>query len=300
MGYQARADRYTYLPLIGLSIAVAWGAVGLSRRWARGPRVLAVVAVVTVAALAAGAYVQVGTWRNSFTLFERALSVTEANWLIHDRLGDAYSREGRTDEAIAQYRLARGARPGWAEPHFELAELWAQRGGREAAIESYRTGLERAPGNTDARVDLGVALLQVGRNAEAKSEFERALAPRGETAAVEHNGAAVHLDSTRVTALKSLAWILATSADVSLRDPEGSIRLAEAALESAPADRFGLYDTLAAAYASAARFPEAVRAARRALELARAAGPAAAPHAEAIRKRLELFRAERPYVESGA
>jgi hypothetical protein len=107
VGLQARADRYMYLPQVGLTIALAWGAVdfavarGVARQWLAG------VAVAVLFALALCSWRQVAVWRDSITLFQHAVSVTRDNYLAHYNLAAALGQAGQIDEAVVQQDAAR-------------------------------------------------------------------------------------------------------------------------------------------------------------------------------------------------
>lgn len=125
IGAQARADRYMYLPLIGLSIIVAWGVP----EWIRGARArrfaLPALATVALAALSLRAAAQIRTWRDSVALYEHALRVTAHNHVAHAHLGDAYLRRGRVGDAIAQYEAALRASPDYTSVANNLAWVLA-------------------------------------------------------------------------------------------------------------------------------------------------------------------------------
>lgn len=248
VGLQARADRYMYVPLVGLAIAVAWGARHLAgdRRGARAA--LAGAGVVVVAALAVAAHAQVGFWRDSESLFRRAVAVAPDNAFAHSALGAELRRQGRLDAA---------------ERHVEEAvRLW--------------------PGAGDARLDLGLVRLDQGRLGPARRELERAL-ERGadpaavhvglglvaertgdEAAAIASYGEALRADPQRKEALNNLAWLLATTDDPALRDAERAVALAEEVARWS-ADDPAVLDTLAAGYAAAGRWADAVRVQERAV-----------------------------------
>jgi tetratricopeptide (TPR) repeat protein len=171
VGMQARADRYMYLPLVGLAILVAWGAADLAGR-RRG--LLRAAAFASLAALGLVATAQVRTWRDTTTLFERAIAVTEKNFFAHDGLAATHLREGRLDDAERHYRRARELNPHWASPHVGLADVAAQRGEPELAIRYYREGLRREP-RARTHANMGKALADTGRLREAIAHYRTAL-----------------------------------------------------------------------------------------------------------------------------
>ena len=208
VGLQARADRYTYVPMIGLSIILAWGAADLLRRWPRAPLAMAVVAAVVCVPLTRA---QVGYWRNSETVFRRALAVTQNNHLAehnlgnylmdfpdrlpeaighleaslrilpdsareHTDLGIALTRVNRLPEAIAQYQEAVRLAPYSAIPHNNLGNTLATGGRLPEAVAEYQTALRLDPDFAEAHNNLGSALMKLGRLSEAVAQIQAALA----------------------------------------------------------------------------------------------------------------------------
>ncbi len=176
VGAQARADRYTYLPLIGLALAVAWGARDLLRSRPGGTRVLAVAAAVSVAGLALAAHAQVATWRDTFTLFERAVAVTDDNFFAHHRLGAAHYRVGRFEEAERHYRESLRLEPRQADTRVEFANLLSGRQRADEALAYYREAARLDPRNPRAVSFLADALVRAEHFDEARPWLERALA----------------------------------------------------------------------------------------------------------------------------
>jgi Flp pilus assembly protein TadD len=347
VGLHAHADRYMYLPLVGLAIAVAWGAADLtsSRRGAR--QLFAVAGAAAVAGLAFAAWQQVKTWRDTVTLFERAIAVTEDNFLAHRSLADGLVQRRRFAEAEFHYREALRIEPDWPDTHKNFADALLQHGRFAEAETHYREALRMQPGWPDARLgwaDLlaaqgrvgealgryeeelrrnpsdtqtvgryGLLLLRAGRFAAARDSLERALAVHGDVAklhvgmaiatsqlgdfarAVRHGREALRLDPALDSAANNLAWILATSPDPRARDAEESIRIMGRLLRGAERPPPAYLDTLAAAYAAAGRFPDAIDTAVRAEKLAREQRRSAM--AEEIRVRLARYREGEPWVE---
>lgn len=210
VGIQARADRYTYIPLIGLFIVVAWGAGDIARRWSVPRAVVAGGAGVVLAALSIVSIGQVGYWRDSITLFTRTLAVTEGNFQAHCNLGDALAQSGQGEAALLHYREAlqiwpkcRSAMvnmgntlallhrpreaaacftralaldPGSADLLTNLGNTAAEQGQWDEAVKYYRRSIEMAPSNNgDVYVNLGYVLQNQKKFAEAESAFTGAL-----------------------------------------------------------------------------------------------------------------------------
>ncbi len=193
-GDHARADRYTYLPQIGLGIMVAWGAVELLGRAALPRRrlLLGSAAVVTLAALMAAAHVQTGYWKDSVTLWRHTLACTSENRLAHDNLGAALGNQGKWAEARQQFEQALQLDPNDAGTHNDLGLALDAQGKRGEAIEQYERALELKPAYAGARVNLGDALAAQGNLTEAIQQFEQALRIEPDSAEAHFNlGAAL-------------------------------------------------------------------------------------------------------------
>jgi tetratricopeptide (TPR) repeat protein len=209
VGSQAMADRYAYLPMIGLSIAIGFEAAELAKR-APAARVAATtLGVLAVLAWAWLTRIQVGYWRTDRTLFGHVVEVMPENHIAHGILGNVHLRErrldlateeyrtalrirpsyaqaysnlgmvlefsGRPSDAIAQYRTALRWDPGLAEAHHNLGRLLATQGETAAGIAELEAALRSNPDLVEAHLNLGVVLLGAGRRAEAIAEFRRAL-----------------------------------------------------------------------------------------------------------------------------
>jgi tetratricopeptide (TPR) repeat protein len=311
VGLQARADRYLYLPQIGLSIALAWGARELSRT--RPRRLLPAAAAAAIAALGVATAFQLRHWRDSERLWSRALAVTQRNFVAERALGDALVERGRPAEALPHYREAARLRPGWPEAELGLADAFAATGEVERALSIYRDRLRGDPQDARATGAMGLALLRVGRLDEARAALESARRLAPEKAVVLAGLGVVHQQQGRAReaalayrealrraprlaeAANNLAWLLATEPDPALRNPAEAVRLAEGALEASPRPDPALLDTLAAAYAAAGRFEEALARAEEASMLAARDAPELA---RAIAQRVEGYRAGRAWVEA--
>ena len=174
VGGQAMADRYTYLPLVGLAIAVGWGACDLARG-PRAERALAAAALAALGALAVATWQQVGLWRDTRTLFTHALAVTDRNAVAHVSLGIVETREGDLEAGLEHARAALGIAPGLAHAHALLAEVRARQGRHEEAIAGYTTALELLPGTARWEAEIGLSLLERGRVPEGVARLEEAL-----------------------------------------------------------------------------------------------------------------------------
>jgi len=172
IGSQTMADRYTYLPLIGLFIVLAWGGAELLAAWPRLSTSLGVAAVLTCAILARQ---QVAHWRDSESLWTHALAVTTGTARAHNNLANAVADKGRVDEAIAHYEEALRLRPEFAEAHNNLGNALARQDRKAEAIEHYRTALRLRPDYAMAHNGLASALDDTGHTDEAIDHYREAL-----------------------------------------------------------------------------------------------------------------------------
>ncbi len=154
VGTQAMADRYTYIPLVGIFVAVTWEANGLRERLRLRSLYPAVTAGLVLGALLVVACIQVRCWRNSVTVFRHAVALTANNWVAHIDLGWALEQEGNLDEAMLHYREAIRIAPGHPYAHNNLGYLLALRGRTGEAIAHFREALRLSPGYTRARRNL--------------------------------------------------------------------------------------------------------------------------------------------------
>jgi tetratricopeptide (TPR) repeat protein len=175
VGSQAMADRYTYIPLIGLFIVIAWGVPDLLGDQRFKKPLLAVLSGVVLIFLALSSWQQVQYWRNSVTLFEHALSVTSKNYLAHNNLGVALFFEGRIAEAVRHYESALRIKPNFADAHYNIGMALAAQGKYEEAIRSYREALRFRPDDASTYNNIGVALAAQGDYDGAVDHYSTAL-----------------------------------------------------------------------------------------------------------------------------
>ncbi len=185
VGIQSMADRYTYVPMLGAQIALLW-----TLREVAGPaswRTGAWVALAVLAACAVRTFDQIGVWRNSFTLFDHAVAVTDKNYLAHNNRGTWLFDAGRVDEAIADYRKSLAINPRYEEAANNLGHALAHQGKTAEAIEHYRAALRLKPELVEAHNNLGNALSDLGQVDEAIVHYEAALARRPDHADALNN-----------------------------------------------------------------------------------------------------------------
>jgi hypothetical protein len=187
VGGQSMADRYAYIPLVGVYVIVAWGVPDLLRQW-RSPAIVSVaLAAVALSTLSSVTWKQVGYWRNSVTLFDHTLSVTRGNWMVHTLEGVLFAREGKHGLAEEHYRAALEIAPSFWMAHMGLGTLLHRQGRIPEAILQYREALRYNPADPDTLNNLGYAMLETGRGEEAIGFFREALRIRPDHAAAMAN-----------------------------------------------------------------------------------------------------------------
>jgi tetratricopeptide (TPR) repeat protein len=188
VGSQAMADRYTYLPLIGLFTAAVWLLTDTApAKLPHRAKILGVFAIAILTALSVGSRSQVGYWKNSLTLYNHALSVTSDNWLIHYNLGLVLDKEGRSEDAIAHFREALRINPDHAEAHNNLGVALEKLGRTDKAVTHYTEALRLRPNYALAHNNLGVSLKKMGRMGEAVTHFREALRIQPDFAFAHYN-----------------------------------------------------------------------------------------------------------------
>jgi protein O-mannosyl-transferase len=174
-GINARADRFTYLPQIGLYLGVAWGAANLCRGWRHGRALLASAAAAIVAALLAGAYVQTKHWKDSISLWTRAVACTPTNQIAHNNLGILLAGQGRLDEAVQHFQRAVQLKPDYAKAYYNLGSALGRQGKLLEATQQFERAVQLSPGYLQARMNLASALAAQGNLNEAVQHFQQAL-----------------------------------------------------------------------------------------------------------------------------
>jgi tetratricopeptide (TPR) repeat protein len=186
VGVQASADRYTYVPLIGIFLIIAWGAPDVLRALGgprraepvRGRYVVAgsMLVALVLLSLMATSRIQSRYWRDDRTLFEHSLEVTENNAEAHNSFGVVLMQRGRVDGAVGHFTEAVRIDPQKPRVRYNLGRALAEQHRFEEAIERYREAIRLEPGLRDAHLLLGVALEELGRTQQAIPCYERALA----------------------------------------------------------------------------------------------------------------------------
>ena len=210
VGAQAMADRYSYIPQIGLFIILSWGACDIASRFPGQRTAVAALAAAFVTVCAALTFVQAGYWKDDITLYEHSLAVTTDNAFAHNMLGITYANRGqgaqalreyqeslrinpddagahrnlglvldkqlgRSAEAVQQYRMAESLEPNNPYLHYHMAKAFMNMGKPAEAVVQYRKALELSPQDPYFHNDLGMALVLLGHNDEAIQQISEAL-----------------------------------------------------------------------------------------------------------------------------
>jgi tetratricopeptide (TPR) repeat protein len=330
IGEQAMADRYTYLPLVGIFLAVVWGGADLLDTLARSPvgnvfrsvpgrwaGVGLSVACALLVLCAFRTFDQLRFWSDSETLFRHAIAVTQGNVLAHTNLGVALRNKGQHDEEIAEYREALRIQSNDYLSNANLGFSLSERGNLPEAVEHYRAALRSKPNDPLTLHNLGLAMAALGRASDAEYLFQESLRLDPDSALAEENRKTLAFawlkegrlrdaigefqemlrqDPNESVALNSLAWLRATHPDAAIRNGPEAVTLAEKAVGRQAEDQSVLLDTLAAAYAEAGRYKEAVETAEKAQAVAMQRGNKEL--ASSIAERRKLYQTGKPCRES--
>jgi tetratricopeptide (TPR) repeat protein len=186
-GNQAMADRYTYLPSLGVLGFAVWGAYGLTGGWRHQVMALSVAGCGASVLCVALTRQQIDYWKDSETLFRHALAVTEQNFLARNNLGVVLDHQGQSDEAIRQFQEALRLRPDYAVAHYNLGAALVKKGKREEAIGQFQEALRLKPDYADAHYNLGTVFYQQGRTDQAIRQFQEAIRLRPDHALAHNN-----------------------------------------------------------------------------------------------------------------
>ena len=195
VGWHARADRYTYLPQIGLYLIIGWGAGAISASWRRRREILCLLAILVVGALTSQTWAQTKYWQRSELLWMHTLAVTSDTEIAHNALGEDLLKRGHLDEAIAHFQTAVRIRPGFLDAESNLGVALLQQGKPDEAIVEFQKVLARNPKFAKGYFDMGAALLQKQNPEGAIAEFRKAIAFRPDYAEA-HNNLAIALFQT--------------------------------------------------------------------------------------------------------
>lgn len=175
VGIQSFADRYTYVPLIGIFIIIAWGFPDIVSKWRHKEIGITIIVGALLSIFMVTTWLQVRYWNNNMTLFEHALDVTANNYLAHNNLGNALKEQGDRAEAIRHYSEALRIKPNYAKVHNNLGNALVAQGKLKEAIKHYSEAVSLDHDFAEAYNNLGAALFRTGKIEEAIAHFQEAL-----------------------------------------------------------------------------------------------------------------------------
>jgi tetratricopeptide (TPR) repeat protein len=312
-GSQAMADRYTYFPLIGIFIAVVFGARQLANHLRFPKAVILVPVVMALGACVVTTENQLTYWRNNKSLFVHALDTTRNNFIAHLWVGMAFQDEGNFSRALAEYRESARINPDYLFTHFTLGGLLDKLGRPEEALAEYRRALQINPKEPAVHDRVGATLVELGHYDEACGEFRdaaqidpsspwphfylgKALAMQGRDgpAAAEFREA-LRIEPDNLEILAYAAQLLSASEDSQVRDGQTALAYALEANTLAKGAQPFVLDALGMAYAETGQFDEAQQAVQKAIALA---ASAKMNNLESFQQRLEFYRNHKPWRES--
>lgn len=169
-GVQALADRFTYLPMLGLSVLLVWTAASLAP-----PKLAAAAGSVFLVLLAAQSWRQTSYWRDSFTLFHHTVAVTKDNDMMHLNLGSLYERAGKYDEALKHYLEIIRIEPKHVQMHYMAGNMYLKTNNVDQAVNYYQKTLEMFPGHLEAKKQLAECMIRRGRRDEAAAYLRQVI-----------------------------------------------------------------------------------------------------------------------------
>jgi len=187
VGSQAYADRYTYIPYIGLFIIIAWGLPELLSKWPQRKIALGLSMVIVLTTLGICAHRQVSYWNNSTALFSHAIEVTKNNYIAHCNLGIAYGKLGRYQDEIEAYKQAIKIKPDYADAHYNLGTAYGRLGRYRDEIEAYKQAIRIKPDYAKAHYNLGIVYGELSRYQDAVEAYKQAIRIKPDYAEAQSN-----------------------------------------------------------------------------------------------------------------
>jgi tetratricopeptide (TPR) repeat protein len=313
VGGAALADRYAYIPSIGVFIAVTFGVCELADRFQFPQKAIATAAALILVTCLILTENQLRYWHDSETLFAHALAVTKNNHVAHVNLGVALEQKGKLNEALAEYRTAEQLAPELYHIHNNLGNLLDDLGYPNKALAEYREAVLLNPGLPSLHNGAGIVLAELGRFDEAMRQFKEAarldptypwahleigkmrLKQGRDAEAIDEFREALRIDPNNFQILAYTAHVLAASENPQIRDGRTALVLAVKAKVLTDGAQPYVLDALGMACAETGDFTNAQEVAQRAIDLARAAEM---KKLEPLQQRLELYKNHQPWRES--
>ncbi len=323
-GIQPMADRYMYLPSIGLLILICWDAYDMAGQWPSGRLVLGGLCAVALAGCCIASSLQLQYWRNEGKLLsriaepesnfmghanyasylmrrsemaeaqaecEKAISIIPSYAVLHAEMGNILLAEGKFDEAIEKFRLVQKLEPRMVDIHLPWGRALLGKKNVEGAMAEFKTVISADPKNFEAYNYLGQTFAGIGRTGPAVEEYQRSLS----------------LQPNQPDVLNNLAWIFATDPRPEFRNGTNAVKLATRAFVLSHGTQPIFLGTLAAAYAETGHFDDAAKTAQGAHDLAAAAAagaqkasqPAVSRNLQSLADRelklMELYKSHKPF-----
>jgi tetratricopeptide (TPR) repeat protein len=311
VGSQFMADRYDYVPSVGLFIMIIWAA----REWVPrlGAQAPVILGGLAVAGCLAATPIQVRYWKDSETLFRHTLAVTQNNSVFESNLGKFLIERGRMDEALPHLLRAVALSPSFATAHYNLGSVYLAKGRVAEALGQFEIQVNLDPRDPIAQYNFGSVLLDQGLAEDAIPHLEKAVQIRPNLAgyhcklgdacrqagraaeAINQYEKTLQILPNHAKAASSLAWMLATTPDPSLRNGARAVQLALLAGQLSGGQDPKVIGVLAAAYAETGDFSKAAATVQRALQLAGTENKPAL--CDTMRAQLALYRAGSPFRE---
>jgi tetratricopeptide (TPR) repeat protein len=228
VGLQGFADRYTYIPLIGIFMNGAWGAAEILGSSETGRRVGALAGVSMIAACVVLSHRQLGYWQSNFAVFSRALEVTRNNALAECIIGDEYGEYGKYGIALAYFRSSLRSNPNFASAHFGLARTYVLMGKLQEGVEEYKAGLRLAPWSDRNHNAYGKLLWDLGKREEALTHYLAAIQLNPDFAAPHYNAGVAFAE---MEDYEVAAGQLARAAQLQPNNPDAFSHLGEVLLK---------------------------------------------------------------------
>jgi tetratricopeptide (TPR) repeat protein len=314
VGSQALADRYTYVPLIGIFIMATWWISDWAskKHYKRIGFFTATAAILLL--LIITSRIQVTYWSNSVSLFEHAVNVTGGSSTAQLNLGEALADQGNIENAVKHFSKVLSEKSDRAIAHYELGDTLERKGELSSAVKHYLEAIRIRPGYAKAYNNLGIILAGQNKVEAAIAFLSKALqiSPGYAGAhfnlgkiyfnrndfekAIFHYQKALQCDPDMMQALYHLSWILSTYEDEKYRNGKEAVNLAERLCKITQYRQPLALDALAAAYAEIGKFNKAVLTAEKAHKMALMQGPGSL--VEGLEKRLNLYQNKMPYRQT--
>jgi len=279
IGPHSVADRYTYIPLVGIFIIIAYGLPELLKQFKNKKRYLVVSSLILVSCLSLNTWMQAGIWQNSMTVFNHALAVTQNNALAHLNLGNTLMETGDLEGARKHYTASLEIFSDSDEVHNNLGTILMRLGKTDDAIEHYRRALQINPDSAGVLNNLGNALKKAGRTDEAIECFTRGLKTHPDLAELNFNLGLLYSNSGKpdkairyfnkalqIDGRFAMAYYSMGNAFMKLKQREKAINYFSKALETNPS-LYMAHFNMGQAFEELGRIPEAVEQYRSTLQI---------------------------------